>query len=225
MKSWPLHGAKIGVIIETTFIAEEIRLYEEMFDEWGATVVFISNLWGQDSLTFDCDPLGPGAGGPHSKKTARTDFRHVRIHDYAAILIAANYVAQRLLYFPSEDHQGRQLPITPAMVRNPPLSTFLRSAMQDKSLVKGFFCHALVGLAPTPELLIGRRVICHEVVLAQIINAGGTYEYSPDGVIVDEDVVTGRMFDFHPDEPARHLKMFKRYVEMIRNGILMRSKR
>ncbi len=43
-----------------------------------------------------------------------------------------------------------------------------------------------------PELLKGRKVICHEVVLADIANAGAEYVPSETGIVVDGDIVTGR---------------------------------
>ena len=53
-------------------------------------------------------------------------------------------------------------------------------------------------LTPRPDLLAGRRVTCHRVVLADVINAGGIYDLSP--VVVDGDLVTGdsgdRVHDF-----------------------------
>lgn len=47
---------------------------------------------------------------------------------------------------------------------------------------------------PSPELLIGRRVICHTVVLADIHNAGAVYVPDEGEVIVDDDLVTARSF-------------------------------
>lgn len=41
-----------------------------------------------------------------------------------------------------------------------------------------------------PALLKGRKVICHEVVLADIANAGAIYTPSASGIVVDGDVVS-----------------------------------
>ena len=47
-------------------------------------------------------------------------------------------------------------------------------------------------ITPVPELLKGRKVICHTVVLADVINAGGIYVPDEMHVVVDRDLVTGR---------------------------------
>ena len=38
-------------------------------------------------------------------------------------------------------------------------------------------------------------MICHEVVLADVANAGGIYTSSPNNIVVDNDLVTGRSKD------------------------------
>ena len=48
-------------------------------------------------------------------------------------------------------------------------------------------------LTPT-DLLRGRKVICHTVVLADVHNAGGIYEPAESHVVVDRDLVTARSF-------------------------------
>src|SRR5262249_17320365 len=73
-----------------------------------------------------------------------------------------------------------------------PAVQFFARAMRNPRIVKGALCHGLWILTPTPELLAGRRGICHEVVLADIINAGAIYTTSPNHVVVDDDLVTGR---------------------------------
>ena len=47
-------------------------------------------------------------------------------------------------------------------------------------------------MTPVPELLKGRKVICHTVVLADVVNAGGIYVPDESHVVVDKDLVTGR---------------------------------
>ena len=43
-------------------------------------------------------------------------------------------------------------------------------------------------LTPVPELLKGRKVTCHPIALADVVNAGGIYTPSPDNVVVDGDL-------------------------------------
>lgn len=63
--------------------------------------------------------------------------------------------------------------------------------MQDKRLVKGLLCHGLWILTPNPKLLRGRRVICHSVVMADIVNCGAQIVVNPERVVSDDDLVTG----------------------------------
>jgi putative intracellular protease/amidase len=50
-------------------------------------------------------------------------------------------------------------------------------------------------LTPVPEYLAGRKVICHEVVQADIQNAGAIIIHTPSKVVVDDDLVTGHSKD------------------------------
>jgi protease I len=77
-------------------------------------------------------------------------------------------------------------------LRTAPAVRFFAAAMMNPNIVKGALCHALWLLTPVPELLKGRKVICHTVVLADIYNAGGIYIPDPSHVVVDKDLVTGR---------------------------------
>ena len=63
--------------------------------------------------------------------------------------------------------------------------------MQHKRLVKGLLCHGLWVLTPNPKLLRGRKVICHSVVMADIINCGAQIVVNPERVVADDDLVTG----------------------------------
>jgi protease I len=42
--------------------------------------------------------------------------------------------------------------------------------------------------------LAGRRVICHEVVEADVANAGAEIIASPSNIVVDGDLVTGKSY-------------------------------
>ena len=68
----------------------------------------------------------------------------------------------------------------------------MAGAMMNPQIVKGALCHALWILTPAPELLKGRKVICHTVALADVLYAGGIYVPDPMYVVVDRDLVTAR---------------------------------
>ncbi|MBF2073095.1 MAG: DJ-1/PfpI family protein [Synechococcales cyanobacterium C42_A2020_086] len=181
-----LEGKKIAVLLETEFIPEEIDAYQIRFSDLGATVHLMSNLWGNSSVRFvsDVDKLG------ESPKyiDVTIDFQNVDINEYAAVIMAANYTSVRLRYFQPPEGQ----PISSEQVRTAPAVQFFAKALANPRIIKGFLCHGLWILTPMPELLKGRRIICHEVVLADIVNAGAIYVPSPSHIVVDGDMVTGR---------------------------------
>jgi protease I len=184
-----LAGARIGVLVESQFIPEEIATYQNRFGERGADVELISRLWNQPCKRFVSDVEVEGEIPKTIDVTVDLEAR--RPQDYDAVIMAANYTSVRLRYFePPAD--GR---VTRDDVAGAPAVRFFADAMRQRDLVKGVLCHGLWILTPVPELLQGRRVICHEVVLADVLNAGATYVPPDDtnrGVVVDDDLVTGR---------------------------------
>ncbi|WP_375760573.1 DJ-1/PfpI family protein [Corallococcus exercitus] len=193
MSSQSLKGKKIAVLVESQYIADEIAQYRDRFGEEGAEVHFLANLNGNPFLNLVSEVEEEGR--TPKLLTVTRDIRKAAPEDYAAILVAANYPSVRLRHFvPPDGPDGKPLPITPEMVRTSPAVQFFSRAMRDPEIVKGVLCHALWLLTPTPELLAGRKVICHEVVLADVLNAGGHYTPDPSGVVVDGDLVTGRSF-------------------------------
>lgn len=180
-----LGGKKIAVLVESEFIPEEIECYKKRFEELRATVHFMSRLWGKSSICFFSDE---DTGKTPQTLEVQIDFQNVDVNDYAAVIMCANYTSVRLRYF--EPPGG--VAIGAEQVRTAPAVQFYAQAMANPRIVKGALCHGLWILTPMPELLKGRRVICHEVVLADIINAGAIYVPSPTGVVVDGDLVTGR---------------------------------
>lgn len=185
-----LNGLRIAVLVESEFIPEEIRAYRERFSELGASVDFISRLWGNPSVTFVSDIVNNPADPPE-KLSVTLDFGVVRVGDYAAVIMAANYCSVRLRYF---DPPAGEI-VKPEQARTAPAVRFFAEAMARKEIVKGALCHGLWILTPVPELLRGRYVICHEVVICDITNAGAVFVPAKTGVHVDEDLVTGRSKD------------------------------
>lgn len=188
MGKTPLKGKKIAVLVESEFIPEEIEAYRRDFAALGAEVHFMSYLWGQPKLTFTS---AEQAGSKQMTLEVDIDFQDINPDEYAAIIMAANYTSVRLRYF--EPPPGQ--PFSADMVKSAPAVKFFARAMANRRLVKGALCHGLWILTPNPELLKGRKVICHEVMLADVLNCGAQY-IPPDtenaGVMVDGDLVTGR---------------------------------
>lgn len=191
-----LAGKKIAVLVESQYIPGEIEAYRYGFGALGAEVHFMSRLWGNKSLTFVGEV--EQAGQTPQTLEVSIDFQNVALEDYAAVIMAANYTSVRLRYFAPPPGQ----PVSPDMTRSAPAVEFFAHAMHNRRIVKGPLCHGLWILTPNPELLKGRKVICHEVVLADVLNCGAIYvpqDAQNGGVVVDDDLVTGR--SWHEVEP------------------------
>lgn len=189
----PLAGKKIAVLVESEFVPGEIAEYRRRFHELGAEVHFMSRLWGQPRQTFVSDVDSPKATLAETQEQLQfldvdIDFQQVDLAEFAAVIMAANYTSVRLRHF--EVPAGQ--PVSAEMVRSSPAVQFFARAMRNPRIVKGALCHGLWILTPVPELLAGRRVICHEFVLADVANAGAIDTNSPNHVVVDGDLVTGR---------------------------------
>jgi protease I len=184
------------VLIEHKFIPEEIGAYLNGFRLLGAEVELISRIWYGDykpaGATFygDVDPLDDPAWASPQRFEVKRDISQVRPGDYAAVIMSANYTSVRLR-FPGE------LPADPAgfdpwaYVQSAPVVRFFAEAMQSKKLVKGMLCHGLWVLTPNPKLLRDRKVICHSVVMADVLNCGAQIVLTPNRVVKDHDLVTG----------------------------------
>lgn len=184
----PLSGKKVAVLVETEFIQDEIAYYRKRVPELGGELHLLSYLWGEKQKSFVSDidsPLKPVTevyrlDVDRCVTTADPD-------DYALVICAANYVAVRLREIPPMGSLG-----DPDLLATPPAVDFFARAMRNPAIVKGAMCHALWLLTPVPQLLKGRRVICHTVVLADIVNAGAVFVPDPAHVVVDRDLVTAR---------------------------------
>ena len=161
-----LAGRKIAVLVESQYIPGEIEAYRYGFGALGAEVHFMSRLWGNNSLTFVSEV--EQAGQTPQTLEVGIDFQNVVLEDYAAVIMAANYTSVRLRYF--EPPPGQ--PVSADLARSAPAVQFFARAMRNPRIVKGPLCHGLWILTPYPELLDGRKVICHEVVLADVLNGG-----------------------------------------------------
>ncbi|HBA98198.1 MAG TPA: intracellular protease/amidase [Lachnospiraceae bacterium] len=180
-----LTGKKVAVLVETEYIASEIKYYKEYFTKHGAEVEFMTYLWGQKERTIVSDVTEPGQTA--ESMVVKKEIAGCDPDRYAIILTAANYVACRLREIPPMGSLADT-----GFLRSPSAVRFMASAMMNPNIVKGALCHALWILTPVPELLKGRKVICHTVVLADIYNAGGIYVPDESHVVVDNDLVTGR---------------------------------
>jgi protease I len=168
-----LAGQKIGILIESDFYEHEIWYYSYRFPEEGAEVHFLTRLWGQDSLTF----TGHEYKAPFVCTKSFENMDDATLRGYSAIIVPSAMVSDRLRY--SED-----------LAVLPPATEFLRRAFAEPGIVKGIICHGLWILSRTPELVKGRRLVCHPNLYGDALNMGA--DYVDSDVVVDGDLITGR---------------------------------
>jgi protease I len=188
MMEQSLVGKRVAVLVETEFIPMEIDCYRTRFPKLGAQVDLLTYLWGKPEreLVPDIDSPDKPIRDLGLLKVNK-DVGKANPDDYDIVIMVANYCAVRLREILPMGSLG-----SPEEVATPPAVRFFARAMENKRIVKGAMCHALWILTPRPDLLKGRKVICHTVVLADVINAGGIYAPGASHVVVDDDLVTAR---------------------------------
>lgn len=208
-----LGGKKIALIVESQYIPGELKTYQEYFGNNGAEVHLISRLWGNRSTRF-YSTIEPGVQDTLEWIEVTRDFNDVHVEDYAAVVVAANYVSVRLRWNEKDDVTADN---ADERTQEVPAVALLRKAMRNPSIIKGLPCHALWLLTPTPSLLTGRNVLCNKVVLSDVLNAGGVYTRCPSGtpeekrVVVDVDLVTS-------DSWHASAEMARQITELIVSG-------
>lgn len=214
-----IDGARIAVVLEHKFIPEEIAAYLSGFPLLGAEVELLSRIWWENykppSTVFysDVDPNDDQAWQTPDSVEVSKDVSSAKPGDYQAVIMAANYTGVRLRY-------SGYLPADPAAfdqwahVQSAPLVRFFADAMAEKNIVKGALCHGLWILTPNPRLLRGRKVICHSVVMADILNCGAEITITPDRVVTDDDLVAG----FSKHEAVPFIAAIARAVAARRNN-------
>lgn len=209
MKKNLLNGKRVAVLVETEYIPSELKFYCDFFSELGAEVDLMTYLWGKEERIIVSDVTEPN--GQVEQLTVTKEIADANPNDYAIVLTAANYVACRLREIPPMGSLADA-----SLVRSPAAVRFMASAMMNPQIVKGALCHALWILTPVPELLNGRKVICHTVVLADVLNAGAVYIPDESHVVVDRDLVTARSA---ADIEAYCQKLAETYESILTNPI------
>ena len=168
-----LAGRKIAVLVESDYYEPEILYYERRFAEEGAEVHLLTRLWGQERLTF----TGHEWRAPLEVSESFENVSDAELRSFAAVIVPSGMVSDRLRY--TED-----------INKLPPATEFVQRAFAEPSVLKGVICHGMWLLAPTPELVAGRRVVAHNNLLGDVRNMGAVYV--DEDVVVDGDLVTGR---------------------------------
>lgn len=168
-----LQGKKIGILFEGDYYENEIFYYKYRFPEEGAEVHFLTRLWGQERLTFH----GHEYKVPMECSESFENISDEQLKSFAAIIVPSGMVSDRLRW--TED-----------VAKNPPAADFLKRAFAQKNILKGIICHGLWLVAPVPELVKGRKLVCHNNLIGDAKAYGAIY--TNQDVVVDGDLVTGR---------------------------------
>ncbi len=177
---------KVGVLIESDFYEPEIEYYSKCFKESGLDVHFLTRLWGNSELTFK---------GHEERKLFKCNesFEKIDLKEYAAIIIPAGMVADRLRY--TED-----------ISKLPPASAFMEKCFADKEIIKGIICHGAWLMAPVAHLLKGRKMVVHNNLLGDAKLMG--IDYVDEDVVVDGDLVSART-------GGEHVRFAQRIIALI----------
>lgn len=174
LREGPLSGTRIAVLVESDFFEPEIHYYQRRFAEEGAEVHFLSRLWGQPELTF----TGHEWRAPFTASRSVEGIDDATLRSYAAVIVPSGMVSDRLRY--TED-----------VNRLAPAVDLIRRCFDEPGILKGIICHGFWLLAPVPETIRGRKVVCHNNLVGDVRNMGA--EYVDADVVVDGgDLVTGR---------------------------------
>jgi len=170
-----LQGKKVAVMIESDFYEPEIHYYQHRFREEGIDLHFLTRLWGQNSIAFK------GHEWHVPFDDIEESFENVSdamLRSYSAIIVPSGIVSDRLRY--TEDIR-----------KIPPATVFLQRAFAEKGIIKGIICHGMWLVAPSPELVRGRKVVVHNNLLGDAKNMGAIY-VDEDVVVDGDDLVTAR---------------------------------
>jgi deglycase len=166
-------GKKIGVLMESDYYEKEIFYYEHRFPEEGIELHFLTRLWGQPYLTF----TGHEYRAPFEVHESFENVGDDELRSYDAIIVPSGIVSDRLRY-------------TDEVTKLAPAVEFIKRAFAEKSIVKGIICHGAWLVSPIPEVVRGRRMVCHNNLIGDVRNMGAIY--TNEDVVVDGDLVTGR---------------------------------
>jgi protease I len=184
-ESGRLAGRTIAILMESDYYEPEIQYYRRRFAEEGAQVDFLTRLWGQPSITF----LGHEYREPFTVDGDLEAVDDERLASYAALIVPGGLLSDRLRY-------------TSDVSVLPPATALLDRALGTEGLLVGIICHGLWLAAPIPQRVRGRRLTCHNNLVADARNMGAVYQ--DQDVVVDGDLVTART--------AGHCHLFARTI-------------
>ena len=171
-----LAGRRIAILVESDYVEEELDYYRRRFAEEGATVEWLTRLWGQPRITF----TGHEYQRPFTVDGDLEGVDDTRLLGLDALIVPSGMVSDRLRY---AEVAGE---LAPAV-------ELLQRAFAQPSVLKGIICHGMWLVSPIPEVVRGRAVTCHNNLVSDVRNMGAGY--TDQDVVVSGDLVTGRSAD------------------------------
>ncbi len=168
-----MRAPKIAILIESDYYEHEIWYYHYRFLEAEIEAIFVSRLWGNETLTF----TGHEYRAPFECRRDIEALNDAALNELSALIIPSGMVADRLRY--TED-----------LGALPPASALLKRAFAKPNLLKGIICHGLWLAAPVVEVVKGRRLTCHPNLHGDAQAYGATFV--DEDLVVDGDLVTAR---------------------------------
>lgn len=191
---------KIGVLIEEHFDGSEYQRFNTYFTEHGYEVIYLSHLWGNESLRFGSNPENDTI---QFHVNVTQEINDAVLEEYKGIILIGAYAMDRLRY---EEH-----PIAGEPSQAPALK-FLRKALKIQGLKIGTICHSLWLFCADRKLLEGRKVTCAHNIICDVQNAGGIVQFKGHetaSVVVDGDLISGK----HPGVLDEFLQIFMDEIE------------
>lgn len=170
---------KIAILVESNFIYEEIMTYYTKFHKYGAKIDLLTDLSGKSYRTL--------ISQDNQRALQITkDLQYVNANEYDIILVSANYISC----------ESMSSQITAVDLEYSSAIQFIKSAMVNKSIIKGMLCTGLGVLTSIPQYLQNRRVICHTSMTRDIVNAGAYFVNDGRNIVVDNDIVTSHSLQY-----------------------------
>lgn len=164
---------KVAILMESDFYEHEIWYYDYRFKESGIEAIFMSRLWGMDSISF----TGHEYKAPFEVRNSFENITNDELGQYSAVIVPSGMVSDRLRY----TEQPGDIP---------PAAAFLKRAVEHPRLITGIICHGLWLAAPVAQIVKGRRLVCHNNLHGDALAYGA--EYVDEDVVVDGNLITGR---------------------------------
>ena len=158
---------KIGVLIESHYDELELQYLQKRLPKEGFKMELISRLWKDDMMEFQGNEC-------HDPIRVYTDIDAIidKLDDYIAFFFLSGYCMDRLRY--QEKHEKGK-------PNNSPVVNLIRKIAKAKKTT-ATICHSLMAFNCAPEVMKTLKVTCSHNILDDVLNAGATVMYQPNGL-------------------------------------------